>query len=72
MLRHTYATELLMSGVNPIVVKNLLRHSEVNTTWNIYTHPTDDAQRNALDEVRRTSTEEHELVDNLNIQKMWS
>ncbi len=39
MLRHTYATELMVAGVNPIVVRDLLRHSTVNTTWNVYTHP---------------------------------
>lgn len=49
MLRHTYATELMRSGANPIVVRDLLRHSRVNTTWNIYTHPKREDQRNALD-----------------------
>ena len=39
MFRHTYATEHMMAGVNPIIVRNLLRHSTVNTTWNVYTHP---------------------------------
>ncbi len=51
MLRHTYATELMMAGVNPIIVKDLMRHSEVNTTWSIYTHPQNDDQRNALDSI---------------------
>lgn len=49
MLRHTYATELMMAGVNPIVVKELLRHSEVATTWNTYTHPQNEDQREVLD-----------------------
>lgn len=49
MLRHTYATELMMSGANPMVVKDLLRHSKVNTTWDVYTHPQRDDQREALD-----------------------
>lgn len=49
MLRHTYATELMMSGINPIVVKDLLRHSKVNTTWDVYTHPQREDQRGALD-----------------------
>lgn len=51
MLRHTYATELMMAGINPIVVKDLLRHSEVNTTWSIYTHPKSEDQREALDQL---------------------
>lgn len=51
MLRHTYATELMMAGINPIIVKDLLRHSEVNTTWSIYTHPKNEDQRDILDKV---------------------
>ena len=51
MLRHTYATELMMSGINPIIVRDLLRHSTVNTTWNVYTHPSRDDQRKALDDL---------------------
>lgn len=51
MLRHTYATELMMAGINPIIVKDLLRHSEVNTTWSIYTHPKNEDQRDILDNV---------------------
>lgn len=49
MLRHTYATELMMAGINPIIVRDLLRHSTVNTTWNVYTHPSREDQRKALD-----------------------
>lgn len=51
MLRHTYATELMMGGVNPVIVKGLLRHSQVNTTWNVYTHPESDKQHEVLEEV---------------------
>lgn len=51
MLRHTYATELMMAGVNPVVVKDLMRHSEVSVTWNTYTHPESDEQRKALEKV---------------------
>lgn len=49
MLRHTYATELVISGVNPIVVKELMRHGDISTTWSIYTHPQNKDQREALD-----------------------
>lgn len=51
MLRHTYATELMMNGVNPMVVKKFLRHGDVNTTWNVYTHPITDHQHKELDEI---------------------
>ncbi|WP_308214317.1 MULTISPECIES: hypothetical protein [Thomasclavelia] len=36
MLRHTDAIELMMVGVNPTIVRDLLEHSTVNTTWNVY------------------------------------
>ncbi|WP_278626833.1 site-specific integrase [Thomasclavelia cocleata] len=49
MLRHTYATELVMSNVNPVVIKGLMRHGDISTTWSIYTHPQNEDQRKALD-----------------------
>ena len=51
MLRHTYATELIMSDINPVVVKSLMRHSSVDITVDTYTHPDNDAQRQAVDQV---------------------
>ena len=38
ILRHTYATSLLMAGTNIKVVQHLLGHEKVDTTLNIYTH----------------------------------
>lgn len=37
-LRHTYATLLYMSGVDVLTAKELLGHSNIETTLNIYTH----------------------------------
>lgn len=51
MLRHTYTTELMVAGINPIIVRDLLRHSTVNTTWNVYTHPSREDLRKALDDL---------------------
>ena len=38
MLRHTYATNLVLNGVNVKVASELVRHSDVRTTMNTYTH----------------------------------
>lgn len=38
ILRHTYITNLIMSGANVKVVQYLAGHSKVETTLNIYTH----------------------------------
>ena len=38
ILRHTYATSLILAGTNVKVVQYLLGHEKVDTTLNIYTH----------------------------------
>lgn len=38
MLRHSFTSNLISSGVSPIVTKELVRHSDINTTLGIYTH----------------------------------
>lgn len=38
MLRHTYASNIVNSGVNINVAKKLLRHSKIETTLDVYTH----------------------------------
>ena len=48
-LRHTHATSLMDSGVNPKIVKERLGHSNVSITLQTYTHPTEAAQRAAVD-----------------------
>lgn len=42
MFRHTYATELLRNGVNVKVIQELLGHEQVQTTMNLYLHPSDE------------------------------
>lgn len=37
-LRHTYATQLLLHGVNPKVVGELLGHASIAITLDIYGH----------------------------------
>ena len=38
ILRHTYITNLILSGANIKIVQYLAGHSKVETTLNIYTH----------------------------------
>lgn len=47
-LRHTHATLLLQSGVNPKIVQERLGHSDIGTTLNIYTHVTPTIQVEAI------------------------
>ena len=46
-LRHTYTTNLLTNGAQPKDVQELLGHSDVSTTMNVYAHATREAKRNS-------------------------
>ena len=46
MLRHTYTSNLLRAGARPKEVQELLGHSDINTTMNVYAHA-------ARDELKR-------------------
>ena len=48
-LRHTSATFLAAQGVHPRVAMQILGHSQISLTMNIYTHVADDVQREAID-----------------------
>ena len=44
-LRHTFTSNLLSNGAAPKDVQELLGHSDVSTTMNIYAHSTWEAKR---------------------------
>ena len=44
-LRHPYTTNLLTSGAQAKDVQELLGHSDVRTTMNVYAHATREAKR---------------------------
>ena len=48
-LRHSYTTNLINSGVDPKTVQELLGHSDVSTTMNIYAHSEDEKKRKAAE-----------------------
>ena len=45
LLRHTYTSNLLGGGASPKDVQELLGHSDVSTTMNVYAHATREAKR---------------------------
>lgn len=45
MLRHTFTSNLLSNGAAPKDVQELLGHSDVSTTMNIYAHSKREAKR---------------------------
>ena len=48
-LRHTHATQLLLSGVHPKVAQERLGHTTVTTTLDLYSHVTATMQEDAAD-----------------------
>jgi integrase len=46
-LRHTYTSNLLAGGAAPKDVQELLGHSDVSTTMNVYAHATREAKRSS-------------------------
>ena len=49
--RHSYATKMLESGINAKVVSDLLGHSNISTTLNIYSHTSNDLKKECVDKV---------------------
>jgi integrase len=50
-LRHTAATRMLSSGIDPTTVAAILGHSSPTVTLQIYSHLVPGVQRNALDKL---------------------
>lgn len=52
ILRHTYATNLILAGVNIKKVQYLLGHAKVETTLNIYTHLMENRPEDLIRDIR--------------------
>lgn len=48
-LRHTHATILLQAGVPTKVVQERLGHSDFTTTMDVYSHVTENMQKDAVE-----------------------
>ena len=46
-LRHSYTSNLIANGASPKDVQELLGHSDVSTTMNVYAHSTREAKRSS-------------------------
>jgi integrase len=55
-LRHTAATLLLERGTHPKVVSEMLGHTNISITMDLYSHVTETMQRTAADEMDRLLT----------------
>jgi len=53
-LRHSHATQLLLSGVHPKVAQERLGHSTITTTLDLYSHVTDTMQSEAAERLDAT------------------
>lgn len=51
MLRHSFTTALIKNGIKPSVTKELVRHSNISTTLDIYTHVLEDDKSDAVNKV---------------------
>lgn len=62
-LRHSVATLLLSRGVHPKVVQEILGHSEISMTMDIYSHVLPTMQQEAMDKLNRAFADQDEDDD---------
>lgn len=48
-LRHSYATRLARNGVHPRIMQSLMGHASMGTTLRVYTHVSNQMERDAVD-----------------------
>ena len=68
-LRHSAATMLLMMGVHPKVVQEMLGHSEISMTMDTYSHVLPTMQRDAIDKMNKAFAEQPKKEDETESEK---
>lgn len=51
-LRHTFATKCFELGIEPKIVQEILGHSNISMTMNIYTHPSEAIKKAAIEKIQ--------------------
>lgn len=51
-LRHTFATRCFESGIDPKIVQEILGHSNIAMTMDIYTHTSKEIKKDAIEKIR--------------------
>lgn len=51
-LRHTFATRIMEANVHPKIAQELLGHSSVDITMNVYSHVLPEQKREAIDKIK--------------------
>lgn len=64
VLRHTFATNCISEGIDYKTVSEVLGHSNINTTFNLYVHPSYQDKVNCLDRLTRKYLFDVKIVDN--------
>ena len=63
MFRHTFATDLLEKGTNPVVIKELSGHEHIQTTLEIYSHPSKEFIRSEMKKRKvASSSDDKEII----------
>lgn len=58
--RHSYATKMVEKGIPVKAISDLLGHSNINTTLNIYSHTSNDFKKECVDKVFEDKNYEYE------------
>ena len=59
--RHTFATNMVKKGMNPAILKQILGHDDISTTFAIYTHLKDDDCRDELERLGLADTSTNDV-----------